>query len=93
MGEDPGADANHGTRYIRQFAGKRISGMTAGLAYNLGLTPANINNMGIRNEDVGDGGAQNYNLADVTNYNNANRNLTKYIHHKLVAHDPVTSAN
>ena len=47
--------------------------------------------MGIRNEDVGDGGAQNYDFADVTNYNAGTRNLAKYIHHKLTAYNPVAN--
>ena len=89
LGEDPGRTVNHGTQYIRQYAGKRISGATAGLAYNLGLAPADINNAGVRNEDVGDGGAQNYDFTNRDDYNAGVRNLTKYIHHKLAGYDPV----
>ena len=98
MGEDPGADANHGTRYIRQFAGKNISGATAGLAYNLGLAPADIDNAGVHQADVNnadDAGNQNYNFNDVGNFaaGAGGLNLAKFIHYKLVGHDPVADGN
>ena len=90
LGEDPGADANHGTRYIQQYAGKNITGATAGLAYNLGLAPAAIaDGTGICREDIGDGGAQNYDFNDVGVYAAGTRNLAKYAHHKLVNYDPI----
>ncbi len=89
LGEDPGRDANHGTRYIRQYAGKGINGATAGLAYNLGIAPGGITNAGVCREDVGDGGAQDYDFTNRDDYNAGVRNLTKYVHHKLTAYDPV----
>ena len=88
LGENPGRTANHGTQYIRQYAGKGINGATAGLAYNLGIAPGGITNAGAHNEDVGDGGAQDYDFTNRDDYNAGVRNLTKYVHHKLTTYDP-----
>jgi hypothetical protein len=86
---------NHGTQYIRQYAGKNITGATAGLAYNLGLAPAAINAAGICAEDIGnddDAGVQNYNFNDRGNFvaGAGGLNLAKYVHYKLRAYNPVT---
>ena len=99
MGENPGADANSGTNYIRQYAGKNITGATAGLAYNLGLAPAAIaDGTGICREDVGndaDAGAQNYDFSNRGNFaaGAGGLNLAKYVHYKLRAYNPVTGIN
>ena len=94
LGEHPGTGPNVGTNYIRQYAGKNISGATAGLAYNLGLAPADITNAGVHQADVNNAdaaGNQNYNFNDVGNFaaGAGGLNLAKFIHYKLAGHDPV----
>jgi len=93
---NPGA-ADHGTGLIRQYAGKRITPATAGLAYNLGIAHGQINNMGVHRADVNNpdaAGAQDYNFVDRGNYaaGAGGLNLAKYTHYKCLRDDPVTDA-
>ena len=74
---------------IRQYAGKGISGTTAGLAYNLGVARGGITNAGVCAANVGDG-AQNYDFTDRTAYVAATHNLARYTHLKCLRDDPAT---
>ena len=74
---------------IRQYAGKRITGATAGLAYNLGVAHDDITPTGVCAEDVGDGN-KDYDFTDRGNYNLGTENLAAYTHHKCLRDDPQT---
>ena len=75
---------------VRNYANKRISGATAGLAYNLGVAHAAITNAGICNADPDGAGAANYDFTDRTVYVPATNNLAKFTHHTVLANDPQT---
>ena len=76
---------------VQQYANKRITGATAGLAYNLGVAHGQITNAGVHTADVG-AGNQNYDFTNRAVYNAGTHNLAAYTHHKCLRNDPQTDA-
>ena len=88
---DAAGDDAHGSRLIRQYAGKNITATTAGLAYNLGVAHGQITAVGVHTANVGDGGNQNYDFNDRGAFG-AGHNLIRYTQFKLIQDNPLHDA-
>ena len=71
--------------------GKNLAELDAALAYNLGIAPGAIDADGIINANPDTNGAADYDFSDSANFDDTVNNQTKYVHHTLLANDPVTN--
>jgi hypothetical protein len=92
ISNDAAGDDTHGSRLIRQYAGKGITGTTAGLAYNLGIGHAQILATGLHNANPDGTGPQDYDFKNTANFDDTVHNFTKFAHHTLLRNDPRTNA-
>ena len=95
MSDDAAGDDDHGSRLIRQYDHKGITGTAAGLAYNLGVGHAQITDQGLHraNPNPAGGALVDYDFKSTANFNDAVNNLTRFVHYTLIAHDPQTNAD
>ena len=69
-----------------------MSGVAAGIAYNLGIAHDQINNDGTHNANPDGRGAQDYDFTNTADFDDNAHNLTKFAHYTLLNNDPVTNA-